>query len=622
LISKVYTSIKYIQTAINDSRKNGFPNGEMTIIRLSSLLPRLSCRNKTTTPFCIPLVKSELKQNHNCMKHLYWSQFKKVMLHRQYQKQVNIGSLRSFFQDDVILKKAHRGALYSILLVWAMFFALPTSNAQPTDLNLNVGISTAVTTVPTGTNITYFISYGTQSLNLAADDPQIVLPIPPGTSFLGFAGTTDVVAANEVGSDYVIDLIDPLPAGQGGIMAIQLFIPAGSFCDGDIITASPTFTASNANNSPQTASVDVTVEAGDPNWEIDVSTGVVGVPGANSVFDVTVSPASSTGFISLATGTVSVTKPAGTTVVNCDGCMVSGNTLTWNVSNLTESTMFTVALNFPAPPFDFGDTFTLDGSLNGTTNPSCPFPVSDTDTEPGMLPNPNPLVNCAINMSEYEVGASGTYTANALVTGNTEIDDLTLTINIPPQINLTSINNSNYLYDGINATLSYTTNMNPTPQLLGNFVTSSSGAGGFALPTLGANEYLTGLIYEYGTVPPGFEILGSGISLSYDVLAIDQNGNTVVGANPRVTLSPFADCPGNATYTCISPSLSLAGSYQGMALSTSCDQSRLARTPPNGPGSPAKSGASETGTSVFPGQEVNFTISFQQCGQMPLVNGI
>ncbi|NBC10054.1 MAG: DUF11 domain-containing protein, partial [Bacteroidetes bacterium] len=477
-----------------------------------------------------------------------------------------------------------------------------------------------MTKVATEDKITYFISYGTISLTESAINAEITVPLPSGTNLAGFSGTTDVADAAVVGTDLIIDMIDPLPAGSSGIMTLELVVEAGSFCDGDMITTTAVFTADNADNTA-TASTDVTVEALNPDWEVDVSTGVVGVPGSNSVFDVTVGPASSTGYISLENGTVTLDKPANTTVVSCDGCAVSGNTLSWSVSDLNAPTSFSVVLNFPSPAFDFGDPFTLDGSLNGTTDANCPFPVSDTDTESGMLPAPDPEVECAANLSELEIGASGSYTANATVPGNTEVDDLTLTIDIPAQINVTAINAAEYLYSGINATLSYTTNLNPSPQLLGNFVTSSS-AGAFSLPSLGAGEYLTSLVYEYGTVPPGFEILGGGISLGYDVLSVDQDGNTVVGANPRVTLSPEADCPGNTTYTCVSPSVSVTADYQGTALSSNCSNSELARTPPEGPGNPSKSGGSETGTSVFPGQEVSYTISFQQCGQNPLTNGM
>ncbi|KAA3639246.1 MAG: DUF11 domain-containing protein, partial [Bacteroidetes bacterium] len=494
------------------------------------------------------------------------------------------------------------------------------NSSSMADLLLDVGLSVSSPNATAGVSFVYTIGYSTISLTDEADQAVINLPLPQGMGFLGFSGTTDVdhtEVNNIMGVPTLqIFMVDPLEAGAAGIMSVEVVIPAGALCDGTVISNTVTFESPNALNTAS-ASVDVTLEAPNPEWQVEVSATVIGVPGGPSVFDVSISPTTPVGYVGLGSGTIKLDIPANSTVVSCSGCSVSGNSLIWNVANVTEDTSFPVVLNFPSPPFNFGDPIVLDATLDGTSLPGCPVTTSGSDQFSGNLPNPLPLVNCDLGFSEFEIGQSGEYSVGFGNSGNVAVDNYTVTVDIPEQINVTSIGGTAYTYAGINADVYYTTNLNG-PQLLGSFTTALTPVGGFALPTLGAGEYLTSLVYQFGTVPPGFAS-DSGFVLEYDVLATAQDGSAVVGANPRITDPLYVSCP-NTTYTCISPGITISGDYGGNNLSVNCSDAQVARTPPMGPGNPSKSAT--TGNTAFPGETVTYLLKFQVCGMDPLVNGL
>jgi len=492
------------------------------------------------------------------------------------------------------------------------------------NLILDIGLSVSDPNPLTGVNYNYTISYATQSLTEEANGAMIELPLPSGITALSFVGTTDVDSTRIETVAGVptlqIFMVDPLDAGSTGILSLGVVISPGSLCDGTVISNTVTFSADNADNSPVTSSVDVTANAPNTDWEVSVNSVALGVPGASSLFNIEVAPAAANGYVGISSGTVSADIPANTNVVNCSGCSQSGNTLTWNLSNVTGATTFPLVLEFPSPPFEFDDDFSIDAELNGTLLMNCPEPVSDVDEFSGMLPSPNPLIACDIGFSEYEIGSEGVYSAGADVTGNVAIDSFTATVSIPPQIEVTQILPSAYLYPGLPFEVAYTTNMNGLT-VLDTFITTTDGtSGGFAPPNLPSGEYLTSLVFDFGTVPPGFGPQG-GIEIEYEVLSTDQEGNPVAGANPRITSPTYVSCP-NSTYTCIAPEVEVSGYYNGSSLSPeTCDNATaVARIPPVGPSSPNKQ--STGGNVYFVGQEVTYTLSFNVCGADPLVNGL
>ncbi|MEQ8706124.1 MAG: SdrD B-like domain-containing protein, partial [Phaeodactylibacter sp.] len=495
--------------------------------------------------------------------------------------------------------------------------------SMPNGLILDIGILVSDETPETGVAFTYTITYATQSLVEDADNPVIDIPLPNGIEVLSFFGNTEVLSTEIVDvmgtPTFRINMKNPLEAGASGILTLELIIPPGQVCDGTVIPASVTFSADDADNSPVNDEVPITVSAPNEEWNVNVNAVTIGVPGATSLFQVAISPSMMTGFIALDNATLTAEIPISTNVVNCSGCMQSGTTLTWDVSNASGTTSFPLVLEFLAPPYDFSDNFSIDAELNGTTISDCPVDVDDTDTFNGSLPSPNPLIQCGVSMSTFEIEEEGVYVANANVTGNVEVDNFTASITIPKEIDITNIAPSTYLFAGIPVTVTYETNLGG-PNTLGTFNTTLDGSsGGFAPPALGGGEFLTNLTFEYGTVPPAFGPIG-GIEIAYEVLSIDQEGNAVAGANPRITNPTYVSCP-NMVYTCIVPQVEVTADYEGNPLpSDVCDDgTNVARIPPVGPGSPSKS---SSGNVFFVGQEVTYTLSFNVCGPDPLVNGL
>ncbi|MCR9102737.1 MAG: GEVED domain-containing protein, partial [bacterium] len=495
--------------------------------------------------------------------------------------------------------------------------------SMPNTLILDIGIMVSDVTPETGVAFSYTISYATQSLVEDADNPVIEVPLPNGIQVVSFVGNAEVGSTETVNvmgtPTFRINMKNPLEAGAAGILMLELVIPPGQVCDGTVIPAAVTFSADDADNSPVSDQTDITVSAPNEAWNVNVSAVAVGVPGSTSLFQVGISPSAATGFIALDNATLTAEIPANTNVVNCSGCMQSGTTLTWDVSNTSGPTSFPLVLEFPSPPFDFSDNFSVEAVLDGTTISDCPVSVDDTDTFNGTLPSPNPLIQCGVGLSTYEIGDEGVFAASADVTGNVEVDNFTAVIRIPAELQINSILPSTYVYDGFPVTVTYETNLSG-PAMLGSFNTTLDGSsGGFAAPVLGAGEFLTALIFEFGTVPPGFGPL-NGIELDYEVLAVDQLGNTVIGANPRITDPTYVSCP-NMVYTCISPEVEVSADYEGEPVPNDlCDESTaVTRIPPVGPGAPNKSAS---GNVFFVGDEVTYTLSFHVCGPDPLVNGL
>ncbi|NRA48846.1 MAG: hypothetical protein HRU12_06910, partial [Phaeodactylibacter sp.] len=384
--------------------------------------------------------------------------------------------------------------------------------SMPNNLVLDIGLLVNDENPETGVAFSYTISYATQSLVEDADNPVIDVPLPNGMQVLGFVGNTDVAGTEMIEvmgvPTFRINMVDPLEAGAAGILTLQLSIPPGQVCDGTVISAVVTFSADDADNSPVSDQTMLTVGAPNSDWNVNVNEVTTGVPGATSLFQVGISPSGNTGFLALGNATLTAEVPNDVNVINCSGCMQSGNELTWDVSNASGATSFPVVLEFPAPPYDFSDNFTVSAELDGTTIDECPVDINDTDSFNGTLPAPNPAIACGASMSSFEIGEEGVYLANADVTGNVAVDNFTATISIPEQIEVSSIAPSVYLFAGIPVSVSYSTNLSGSASL-GNFNTTLDGStGGFAPPALGAGEYLTELVFEFGTVPPGFGPVG------------------------------------------------------------------------------------------------------------------
>ena len=134
-------------------------------------------------------------------------------------------------------------------------FALLWSGLAHAQLILNTDLTSSVASVPSGATYVYSIFYSTQSPTLAATNAHIQVPFPSGMTLISFQGTGHVAGYSIIMVMGVptldIEMIDPLPAGSAGIIDIEVLVPAGTVCDGTVVTTHSTFSADNASNSPE-----------------------------------------------------------------------------------------------------------------------------------------------------------------------------------------------------------------------------------------------------------------------------------------------------------------------------------------------------------------------------------
>jgi hypothetical protein len=202
------------------------------------------------------------------------------------------------------------------------------------------------------------------------------------------------------------------------------------------------------------------------------------------------------------------------------------------------------------------------------------------------------------------------------------LDNFTVDIELPDEAKITSIPDGTYNLDMLQAaTVTVLTNgPNNGQQYNFGILTAGTPGGGNAGLTLDPGEFVTGVKYEFGTVPAGFAVTGT-INFSYSLMTTDINGDPVEGANPRIVsptcLACSSDNPNSFGYNCMSAQITVSGEYEGQSVDrTPCSASRVVTDAPDGPQNLVKSsGTPPNGQAgYFPEDVVTFTISFDQCG--------
>jgi protocatechuate 3,4-dioxygenase beta subunit len=490
-------------------------------------------------------------------------------------------------------------------------------NMEMMNLLLNVNLNVSTGSAGSGEVFRYDIAYSTISPTLAADEPVIYLPFPNGMELFSFQGTADVVSTQVVtymgGPALEITMIDPLPAGSAGLMSAEVFVPAGTVCDGTVITTAATFESSNAQNSPVSSGTQVTTITATTPWNISIQEVSIAPPGFNSVYRVAILPTSPTGYQALDNVELAVALPAGTSFVSCaGGCTTNAamDSLFWSPGLVMGPTSFNYTINVPNT-FVPGDALEQNVSFSSDYAYGCPGdPPNGDQDQTTIIPVPINEISCTNpSLSTYEIGLSGSYCAFFGNTGDFFEDNVTATFTLPAALQLDAINPVAYTVAGVNVDVLYTTNSNSTPTLLGSYTSDVVPTGGFAPPSLPAGEWVNAIIYDLGTqVPPGFAVDGFAC-LDYTIIDPDQDGNPVVGANPRINGLTCSGGNNTEGYTCLTTSVTV--SADGLPDSF-CSTDRVARRPPEGPTNLNKTVSG--GTSVDHGDTLLYTLRFQNCG--------
>jgi uncharacterized repeat protein (TIGR01451 family) len=481
-------------------------------------------------------------------------------------------------------------------------------------LELRIRFRASSDMVESGEVFQYKIGYSTVSPTLAANNAVITVPLPAGMDLLAFQGTADVESWEIVGSDLVIQMIDPLPAGSAGLMEMEVVVPEGTVCDGTLVETNATFTASNADNSPAGSENASTLITAPNPWDISLIPVSIAPPGFTSIFGVQIAPVSSTGYQALANVDVVVAIDPATTYVpgSCTGgCTTNAamDTLYWSVPSVTGPIVLNYSVDVPNTVVP-GDNLNQNIVYDSEYANNCPGtpPAGDEDL---VTPIPVPVneISCGgPSLSIYEIDSSGVYCGSFSNSGNFFEDNFEVRFDLHPALQLDSIHPVAYNINGLNVDVYYTTNNIPTPTLLGSYVTDLTPMGAFQPPALGGGDWVTAVIYDFGTVPPGFSVSGNAC-LGYSILSTDQNGDPVVGANPRIS---GLNCSGGSNaegYTCLTATLTV--SADGLADEV-CVSDAVARTPPEGPSNLSK--GTDGSASIQHGDTIQYTLRFQNCG--------
>lgn len=434
-----------------------------------------------------------------------------------------------------------RRALIGITFV--LLIILPyTAEAQTPTVELTKTIDGGLTTIDSGAVFTYVLQYRCVGIVANCDNVTVSDVLPP--ELAGGAGDVVLIGTpHTTGQTYdpatrtaTWTFINPLPAGSTGELRMQVRFPPGVTPNGTIAQNQATI---DATNTPAftTPLVPITATATNTLQPSKTIIGGGAVPNQDAVYRVEFCRPSgnSSGQLNMTNITLVDNLPPGAVFVSASGGGVydgAGHTVTWGPFDYDVTgprcITQTVTVQFPSPPFNIGDNATNTLTSTGTPVGSATPVTSSTQITHGIVVGqPNADVGKSANTSEGTQNEVIRYRLRARNTGNVPLDDLTIRDAIPVELDVTQI-----LTGGASATVPiavcYETNLNAacTPLAGSPFTTSTT------IPVsslgLGAGEYLTALVWDYGaagTIPPGYDDGSAG----YDarILDVDRNGQPV-----------------------------------------------------------------------------------------------
>lgn len=158
------------------------------------------------------------------------------------------------------------------------------------------------------------------------------------------------------------------------------------------------------------------------------------------------------GQLNLVGGTVTDVLPAGAQYIagsaSCPGISVSGQTITWNLSNLSATQPYntqccTLKVYYPAATFptnsQISNTVTLSGQTGSSQNPCGPIQQQNTICWRKQLPPP-PTTTAQLYKwvsTNGQPGCSGQYGIQICNTGQTTISSVTIKDTLPPGVTFT-----------------------------------------------------------------------------------------------------------------------------------------------------------------------------------------
>ncbi len=474
----------------------------------------------------------------------------------------------------------------AVIAITGLSLVPRTAGAQTMPITKSV---VGATTVPSGQDITYGITYSCSAVGVGAtcNGVQITDPLPAGLVFVQALGTSDVasITAPAVGSTGTVrfNFIPAVPAGNSGTLTVTVRFPNGVTPNGTTALNTATVTGSNVPTQSASAATVTATASFAINRTKTVTQGLYvynAVYGnlTESVYTVSHSIPSENGRLNISNISIVDTLPAGAIFVSasgggvCDdvlgGACNSGtqNRVTWSGLNLTvgNTVNLSVRLRFPSPPFSAGNQVTneYDSSGQPVGEPVRSFGPTIGNTSTLQTFNPNPAATLGKGFSggfnDPRQGQTFLYELNPRNTGNVAIDGFTVVDRLPSAGDYSLIEVTSGIYNSnpaITVTVEYERSDNPG--VFSAWGTSPSNTNAtFTVASLGlpGGVSLTRVRWVYGTVDPGFQA-NTRPRLRGTVLA--AAGSTV--QNCRSASWTFAGSPGSISESCFS--FTVSGPY-------------------------------------------------------------
>lgn len=373
----------------------------------------------------------------------------------------------SFFREVI--------ALLIILLITVSSITLAYVAASPV---LTITKSVDNPNPYTGESFYYTLKYALPSTTEDATDVILEDILPSNVEFVSYIASSDVASVsvtNNGTNDVVRFIFNPvLSAGSTGLVKIEARFPAGTTLPNSAVNAA-TIDPSNGDlvtSNPVTVTPKF-IAASD--WSIAktriIPASVLPAVGNNVTYQVTVNSNSEIGGMDLKDIVIVDTIPAGSTFVSASngGTYNSGTgKVTWNIASLPVGTSqnLTVVVNYPSPTFTLASSVTNAVLGTATQYDNTAAPNKNASVTHGFAAPTYSLAAFSKGNRQsndrYSVGQTARFTlTNIGNSGNSPLDRLEITDNVPAEITLTQISTGTY-NSSTSVQIQYKTNLNAT----------------------------------------------------------------------------------------------------------------------------------------------------------------
>jgi uncharacterized repeat protein (TIGR01451 family) len=420
-------------------------------------------------------------------------------------------------------------AVALVLISGSMVTLSDPASAQPA-ATVSLTKSASASSATPGSPFTYFLDYSCSSLTTTCNGVTITDVLPAQLSLAAADVTlvgdahTSATAYNPSTGTATFTMVNPMPAGTTGEVAITVKFPAGTTPIGASATNVGTINATNAassNSNPST--VNATIAPSIATTKALNSSPIV--LGAATTYTVTYT---NTGNVNLTSPNLVDTLPPGATFVSASGGGVfnsATNQVTWTLTSPatpgTKSTQ-TVTVIYPSPAFSAGtpitNTVTGTGVPLGTTTP-----ISQPATATGTPVAPAPAVSPSKSPSgPVALGRPFTYSVSVKNTGNVGLNPVTMLDTLPAGTTFVSATAGGTFNTGA-GTVSWT---NPSPPLAPGATFTATVTVTYNTPPFSAGQVVTNNLSTSGTPVTGGAPVTGTASVN-NTLTTPQTGGTI-----------------------------------------------------------------------------------------------